>query len=331
MNKKYIKYLALIMLLVFPLSCAKTVPTKKRKKTAKIIIKKPAVEKILIKKKKRRKPQVEEEIIIEEPGPREKRAKRIERRGKIIPGLPAILPTYFNKKDSSDMAFVQGGYFIMGGNEGGKNERPASEVHVPAFFIDIYEVTNTRYKLFNDEFESTAAVDCDFCPVTGITWQEAESYCKWAGKRLPTEAEWEKTARGTQQLKWTWGNSPKKNTANILENKEPQSKAKHRTGPVPVGSFPRGVSIFGVFDMTGNVWEWTDSFYSPYKNNLDHDVRYQSQYRVLRGGSWGNIPENARTTFRHPVPSDTRLPNIGFRCVKDADKSTIQSIQPRNR
>ena len=308
MNKKYIKYFALIMILVFPISCAKIVPTKKSKKPPKVIIKKPS-----------------KEEMIKEPEPSKKKVK------KIIPGLPAILPTYFNKKDGSDMAYLQGGDFTMGDNLGEKNERPAAKVFVPAFFIDIYEITNAQYKLFDNQYESYPASECDLCPVTGITWQEAKKYCKWAGKRLPTETEWEKAARGTQPVKWPWGDSSRKNAAKILENEESQSNAESPAGPVPVGSFPQGASVFGVFDMAGNVWEWTDSLYLPYKNNLDLDVRFQKQYRVLRGGSWKNILENTRTTFRHPLSPDTKLPNIGFRCARDADESITHSIKPRNR
>ncbi len=301
------------MILVFPISCAKIVPTKKRKKPPKVIIKEPSKEEIIIKEAE---PQKEEE---------EKKEK------KIIPGLPAILPTYFNKKDASDMAYLHGGNFTMGDNLGEKNERPAAKVYVPAFYIDIYEITNAQYKLFNYQFEGNPASECDLCPVTGIAWEEAKNYCEWAEKRLPTEAEWEKAARGTQQLKWPWGNSSRKNAANILEKEESQSNAENPAGPAPVGSFPQGASVFGVFDMAGNVWEWIDSLYLPYKNSLDLDVRYQKKYRVLRGGSWKNILKNARTTFRHPLPPDTKLPNIGFRCVRDADESTTYSIKPRNR
>lgn len=305
MNKKNIKYIALIMILIFPISCAKTVPTKRRERPSK------------------------EEMIIKKPEPRkEKEKKRVK---KIIPGPLYILPTHFNKKDGSDMAYLQDGNFTMGDDLGEKNERPAAKVYVTAFLIDIYEITNAQYKLFDNQFEGDPASECDLCPVTGITWEEAKNYCEWAGKRLPTEAEWEKAARGSQRLKWPWGNSFRKNAANVLENEESQSNAESPSGPVPVGSFPQGASVFGVFDMAGNVWEWTDSFYSPYKNNLDLDVRYQKQYRVLRGGSWENIHENTRTTFRHPLHPDTKLPNIGFRCAIDADESTTHSIKLRNR
>ena len=309
MNKKYIKCFALIMILVFPISCAKIVPTKKRKKTSRVIIRKPSKKEILKK-----------------PEPRKK--KETKRAKKIITGLPAILPTYFNKKNGSDMAYLHGGNFIMGDNLGEKNERPAAKVYVPAFFIDIYEITNAQYKAFNNHFEGNPTSECNLCPVTGITWEEAKSYCKWAGNRLPTENEWEKTARGTQQLKWPWGNSSRKDVANILENEEFRSNAETPAGPVPVGSFPQGASVFGVFDLTGNVWEWTNSLYLPYINSLDLDIRYQKQYRVLRGGSWKNILENSRTTFRHPISPDTKLPNIGFRCARDADESTTHRIKP---
>lgn len=307
----YLKYLiCFILAVVFisPLSCARRVPPKLEKKPPPSILKKPTAKKV--KGKKVVKP-VEPQIVEEK--------ERMKPEKEFIPELSIILPTYFNEKDSSDLAYIPGGYFVMGDEDGEENERPAAKVFVQSFYIDIYEITNKQYKLFDRKFKNSTSLDCDHCPVTDVTWEKAESYCKWAGKRLPSEAEWEKAAKGTQQFKWPWGNLPLKNRANILGNLESQSNEGYNASPAPVGSFPQGATVFGVFDMAGNVWEWTNSLYLPYKNNVNSDIRYQKQYRVIRGGSWKNIPENARTTFRHPVPPDTKLQNIGFRCAKSAN------------
>lgn len=294
---KYLFCFTLTVIFIFPLSCAKRLPPREEMKPPPPLLKKPPPKKAIKKKK----------------------IKPVEPEKEVIPELSFILPTHFNEKDNSDMAYIPGGYFVMGDDDGEENERPGAKVFVGSFYIDIYEITNKQYKLFDHEFKNSASLDCDQCPVTDVAWEEAESYCKWAGKRLPSETEWEKAAKGTQQLKWPWGNLPLKNRANILEYPESQSDEGFNAGLTPVGSFPQGAAIFGIFDMAGNVWEWTNSLYLPYNDNVNSDIRYQKQYRVLRGGSWKNILGNARITFRHPVPPDTKLPNIGFRCAKNAD------------
>ena len=376
----YIKYFALVMILVFPLSCVTKLPPKVVKKPLPPpIVKKPLIlrdgkklEPEIVEKKEDIKPilpQIFEEDIeeappraiieeekIEETEPQmveeivepmepqifeeeieeaelqivedevaevepqiveeEKQVETIEPEKETVLKLSKIMPSYFNEKDGSDMAFIPEGYFVMGDEDGEENEKPVGEIYVPGFYIDIYEITNKQYELFQGElYNSGSNFDCDLCPVTNVSWEEAESYCNWAEKRLPIEDEWEKAARGTQQLKWPWGNFPKENTTN-----GPGGQEKYLTGPEPVGSFPQRASVFGVLDMAGNVWEWTNSFYLPYYNKLSFDLRYQKEYKVLRGGSWKNITENTRTTIRHPVPPETRLPNIGFRCAKDTNQ-----------
>ncbi len=300
---KYFFYFSLAILFIFLPSCAKKVPPKHERKPPHKILKKP----------KRKEVTPAEPKIIEEEAEPEKEE---------VPAVPIVfkLPSYFNKKDASDMALIPGGYIVLKDDPNNENESPAVELYVSDFYIDIYEITNRQYKLYKENFENSFSSDCDLCPVTDVTWHEAENYCMWAEKRLPAEAEWEKAARGTQQLKWPWGNSPKKNRANLLGNTDSYSNEEPPSGPLPVGSFPKGASIFGVFDLAGNVWEWTSSFYLPYNNGqktFSPDIRYKKQYKVLRGGSWKNTFNHARTTFRHSVYPDLKLPNVGFRCVKD--------------
>lgn len=308
------------------------------KRTPPIVLKKPVekqeekikeiepqiIEKVEKEKEEPVEPQIfEEELELVTPETDEKGKQVTEEKVELekeITQEPLIrLPSYFNEKDGSDMAFIPAGNFVMGNNLGKENERPAVNVYLSAYYIDIYEITNKQYHFFADEFENSSNSNCDLCPVTDISWTEARSYCEWAGKRLPSEAEWEKAASGAQQLEWPWGNSPDQNKANILGDPDFISDKGFHNNPAPVGSYLQGATIFGALDMAGNVWEWTDSTYLPYNNNFNQDIRYQKQYKVLRGGSWRNILENAQTMVRHPVPQNTALPNIGFRCARDAD------------
>ncbi len=339
--KKYFITLTLVLIFTLPLSCVKKVsekgqvpPLSREERTESleptIIVEEaekkeePVKPQVLEKKFKKAMPQIfDEKIKIEKAEEPEQKVSPPLEDEKIKDLKPdekssMVLPTFYNEKDGSDMAYIHGGYFVMGDNKGEKNERPETKIYVRAFYIDIYEVTNKQYKLFNNEFENSSSIDCDLCPASGVIWEEAESYCKWAGKRLPGEAEWEKAARGTQKLIWPWGNLPKKDKANITKNAKYYNGKENYIGPYPVGSFPQGASIFGVFDMAGNAWEWTASPYTPYDGKPGPDIRYnKKEYRVLRGGSWKNLLENSRTTLRHPVPADTELSQIGFRCAKD--------------
>lgn len=315
-NKFFISF-TVILLFIFPLSCAKRVPPKLKAKRPPEILKKPSPKKTK-KKVEPIGPEIIEGEIVERVKPKKKEEKA---RTPEVQKLVIKLPSYFNKKDSSDLAFIIGGYHKIRDDNNDKSERPALELYVPGFYIDIFEITNRQFRSFKDDFKNSFAENCDLCPATGVTWEEAENYCRWAEKRLPSETEWEKAARGVQQLKWPWGNYPKKNKANVLGGLDSNSNKGRTAGPLPVGSLPEGASIFGVFDMAGNVWEWTNSYYLPYnKDNkiLSPDIRYKKQYKVLRGGSWKNTFDNARTSFRHPVSPDIRLPNVGFRCAKDA-------------
>ncbi len=205
------------------------------------------------------------------------------------------------------------------------SEIPRHVATTGAFYIDRTEVTNAQYKRFVDETdyrppphwqnETFAEGEADQ-PVTNVCFEEAAAYAKWAGKRLPTEAEWEKAARGVDGRFYPWGNAFDRNSCHHMR--------KTAAGTVPVGSYPGGASPWGVLDMLGNVWEWTDGWFVAYPGNERTDTRapYGETCRVLRGGAWYQHdlkPVPIRVTFRLPVKPDMKGPDMGFRCAQDAE------------
>jgi formylglycine-generating enzyme required for sulfatase activity len=244
-----------------------------------------------------------------------------QQRVQILPQEESSLQIELTYQPSDkDMVYIPAGEFIMGSEEGPPNEGPVHKVHLKAFYIDKYEVTNLQYRRFffidihrQPSYPYDRSLGGDQQPVVGISWFDAYEYCKWAGKRLPTEAEWEKAARGTEGLIYPWGNQWQPNHAN---------SARSEFGkPVEVGDYPKGVSPYGVFDMAGNVWEWCNDYYdenyygtSPSQNPAGPK---QGKLRVLRGGSWFDEPAILRTTTRRGENPNVRLSNIGFRCARD--------------
>jgi formylglycine-generating enzyme required for sulfatase activity len=237
-------------------------------------------------------------------------------------------------KDGTEMILIPAGDFLMGcpEGEGEPHERPQHIVYLDAFYIDKYEVTNAQYQRFIDETGHRAPAywnDNRFnaanYPVVGVSWFDAEAYCKWANKRLPTEAEWEKAARGTDGRKYPWGNEAPDAGGIWRANYAPEGNraADGFEYTAPVGSFPGGASPYGVMDMAGNVLEWVTDWYSRdyYSISPKSNPKGPSsgRYRVHRGGSWDNIEINLRTVNRiragiYPV---NRFNFLGFRCAKD--------------
>ncbi|MEE8379837.1 MAG: formylglycine-generating enzyme family protein [Gammaproteobacteria bacterium] len=228
----------------------------------------------------------------------------------------------------NQMIMVPAGQFIMGTDTRLPDEGPQHTVTLPAYFIDKYEVTNYQYKKFNDATNGRSPrhwrnrtfpdgkVDH---PVVYVTWDNANDYCHWAGKRLPTDQEWEKAARGTGGRLFPWGDQFSVHRANTpLRWKEIGSFGD----TTPVGSFEEGKSPYGLYDVSGNVWEWTDSWYKAYPDNKTDSESYGERYKTLKGGSWFDCsfykcgisaPVFNRAFFAKKVKNDS----FGFRCAKD--------------
>jgi formylglycine-generating enzyme required for sulfatase activity len=196
-------------------------------------------------------------------------------------------------------------------------EQPYHKVYLDAFYIDKFLITQAEYNecvasgkcSANDKY---AGFTGDRQPVVGVNWYDAKTYCQWAGKRLPTEAEWEKAARGTDGRIFPWGNSIDANRANY-------GRTAGRT--TDVGSYPSGASPYGAMDMAGNVWEWVADRYGgkyyrnrPSKNPKGPD---SGEYRVLRGGSWGSSTGALRVSHRDGVTPADQDYGEGFRCARD--------------
>lgn len=227
------------------------------------------------------------------------------------------------------MVTIPAGEFIRGTDHRLPDEGPEHKVTLPEFLIDRYEVTNLQYKKFIDatgghspeHFRNRTypAGKADH-PVTFVSWDDAVAYCAWAGKRLPTDQEWEKAARGTDGREYPWGNEFAAENANMPARWQ---ELKQFGDTTPVGAFEKGASPYGVYDMTGNVWEWTASWYEAYPGNTTPSESYGQRYKTLKGGSWYDCsiykcgisaPVYNRAFFAARTKNDT----FGFRCAKDA-------------
>ena len=269
--------------------------------------------------------------------------------GLILTVLAAYDQSSVSSVSPEDMVLIPAGEFIRGTDSEGANtdQKPAHQVYLDAFYIDKYEVTNAEYEEFilaggykkrefwteegwnfiqkfqfdADEWhqietplqygENSVSTDPNH-PVIGVSWYEANAYAAWAGKRLPTEAEWEKAARGTDERIYPWGNEMDFSKLSYFS---------HIIKLQAVGSFPEGASPYGVMDLAGGVWEWCadwydDSYYpqSPGRNPTGPD---KGEYRVLRGGGWDSIRLQLRCSYRYYEPAGRRTYNVGFRCVQD--------------
>ncbi|GLW24254.1 ergothioneine biosynthesis protein EgtB [Microbispora triticiradicis] len=269
------------------------------------------------------------------------------RDGELPPGAPAADPE----------VHIPAGIFSMGTDTVAwayDNERPAHRRHLPGYWIDRHPVTCGAYLRFVEdggyrdprwwlpqgwEWVERSGVDAPLFwtrdgdtwwrlrfgreepvppdePVQHVSWYEADAYARWAGKRLPTEAEWEKACGGRE---YPWGDAGPGDLGD-------RANLGHRAArPAPVGAYPAGASPYGVEQLVGDVWEWTDSWFQPYPGFRSFPYKEYSEvffgetYRVLRGGSWATHPSAVRTTFRNWDLPIRRQIFAGFRCARSED------------
>ena len=200
-----------------------------------------------------------------------------------------------------------------------RDETPGQAVHLEEFFIDRTEVTVENYSRFIAEtgklqpkYIDNSKFNQPRQPAVGMSWQDAVDYCTWLGKRLPTEAEWEKSARGTDGRRYPWGND-----LDVLKSNTRGTKDRFRYS-APVGSFPEGQSPYGVLDMAGNVFEWTKDWYEPYPGNDQKSDMFGKKFKVIKGGSWKADMDLARSALRGKSLPSQRWNYVGFRCAKSS-------------
>jgi len=246
-----------------------------------------------------------------------------------IPSTPTsgIVSSRVRPEDGMTMVYVPEGEFVMGSNDGESDEQPVHSVTLEAFWIDLTEVTNAMYDrcvqdgvcfrpLVHQSFLTSYYYNPNYAdyPVMYIDWFNARDYCEWAGVRLPTEAEWEKAARGTDGRTYPWGeDAPNCSLANLAGcSDRPSAAVSHEASQSP----------YGALNMAGNVWEWTSSLdiEYPYEAGDGREDLAVRDLRILRGGSWGTLANHLRTTRRYgddPKYNGYSASGFGFRCASN--------------
>jgi len=232
--------------------------------------------------------------------------------------------------EGRQMVQIPEGPFTMGSNDGDPDEAPEHQVYLKGFYLDQKEVTQEEYmrfaKMTKRAMPRIEVFDDDQSKILkpglaamSVSWDEAAAYCKWAGKRLPTEAEWEKAGRGESKRKYPWGDKFVTNAANVDGSEDGYKYL------APPGSFDTGRSPYGLYDMTGNVAEWVEDSYSEhyYKKSPFRDPKgpENSDLKVVRGGSWRETEHNARLSKRFAAKHWRTDVTIGIRCASDVDQT----------
>lgn len=234
--------------------------------------------------------------------------------------VQATIQTKTNPKDGAAMVYVPAGTFTMGSTDSDSqarsDEKPAHQVDLDGYWIYKNDVTVGEYKNFcaatNTKMPYLAAgFSADNQPIVNVSWNDAEAYCTWAGTTLPSEAQWEKAARGTDGRIYPWGNE--------FDKSKCWTEESGATHTAPVGSFPDGASPYGCLDMTGNVWQWCSDRYGEdyYANSLFSNPTGPDNGgdRVLRGGSWRRQSNRSRSAARLSGGQLCLGNSTGFRCI----------------
>jgi formylglycine-generating enzyme required for sulfatase activity len=289
----------------------------------------------------------------------ERKGDVTERTQSVLPAPAPLIAAVPKPECTDDMVQIPAGQFYMGSDDKAApdNEKPSHSVRLDAFCMDLHEVTAKQYKACSDvgkcrraanevewpqisarerrQYSQLCNVDDETKqdhPITCVTWEMADTFCKVHGKRLPTEAEWEYAARGPDGRIYPWGDEPPSSRHLNACGSECTAWGKRNQSPLialypdddgypttaPVGKFPAGRSRFGPFDVVGNVWEWTASWYGPYSAEaLENPVGPPTgERRVIRGGGWnGGFASWLRPSFRYGQVPGARSHGIGFRCV----------------
>ncbi len=253
---------------------------------------------------------------VQAPGPAASPAEPAPKAGEPGPGIP---------EDLGSMTLVSEGWFVMGDDQGKPFERPAHKVFVDSFYMDIYEVSNLQYAKFVKSAghpppphwagESPPA-GRDLHPVTNVTWDDACAYAAWAGKRLPTEAEWEYACRGPESRKFAYGNE--------FDPKITNSADSGICDTSPVDAFPEGMSPFACYNMTGNVWEWVSDWFTAGGYAKDGQKNPQGPpcgtMHISKGGSWTTDSDSCRAAYKCRSLPGSRWGYAGIRCARPIRK-----------
>ena len=302
-------------------------------------------------------------LQMEKNGPFSEEAKnllklQVPQSGRAEGALSGNRPSSVEKADPKNMILVSPGFFIMGSNRSLEDEAPEHRVYLDSYWIDKYEVSAGKFAEFLNTLDNvkgyyldnkfgTLYYDSRFhsrpglenYPINNITWHAADEYCKWKEKRLPTEAEWEKAARGTTAQAYPWGNIPPSDT--LARYFQTWTKEEKHKVMVPVQALTEGQSPFGLFNMAGNVKEWVDDWYDrEYYNEQSEYANPRGpiggEFKVVRGGSWRDMKGFIYSTFRNSGNPKSRMDDYGFRCAKNAapasgEKKLTNRVVPRNK